>query len=293
MLDRPLIINLAPTGAVADKQRNAAVPIVLEDIVSDVAVCARLGASIAHLHVRNPDGSPSCDAALFAQVLERLRQLPECRDMVLCTTTSGRHGQTVEQRTEVLGLPEGIRPDMASLTLGSLNFVTGASINAPDTVRQIVDRMNDVGIKPELEAFDIGMIEFGKVLIREGRLKPPYYFNLLLGNIDGLQATPQHLGFALSTLPDESIVSVAGIGRFQSVANALGAICCDGVRVGLEDNLWSGSSFASGAVRTAATNESSTKFVTDLCAATGRIIATPDWVRTKLNLARQANHVPA
>ena len=279
MLDPPLIINLAPTGAVADKRKNSLVPITVEDIIADVADCAPLGISIAHLHVRNEDGTPSCDTRLFARLFEGLRNHPQCSQLILCATTSGRHSQTLEQRAAVLDLLPDLRPDMASLTLGSLNFPSGPSVNSPDSIRGLVDRMNDAGVKPELEAFDAGMIEFAKVLIKEGRLKSPCYFNLLLGNIGGLQATPQHLGFALSIMPDNSIVSVAGIGKYQARANALGVVCCDGVRVGLEDNLWLNAD-----ARTPASNELLTRRIVDLCQSTGRSLAAPSWVRTILHL---------
>ena len=279
MLDQPLIINLAPTGAVANAARNPAVPITAGRIVETVAACAELGVTMAHLHVRHADGSPSCDPRHFEAVLGPLRAVRATRDLILCATTSGRHGQTLEQRTAVLRLPEGLRPDMASLTLGSVNFVTGASVNAPDDIRRLVDRMNDAGVKPELELFDLGMIEFAKVLIREGRLKPPYYFNLLLGNISGLQATPLQLGTALAGLPEGSIVSAGGIGRYQLAATALGAVSCDGVRIGLEDNLWVD------ARRTPATNEGAVKRMRDLCATLGRPIATIAEVRARLDLS--------
>jgi len=278
MLDRPLIINLAPTGAVADAAKNPAVPITAERIVDTVAACATLGASIVHLHVRHADGSPSCDPRDFEAVLGPLRAMPETRGLVMCATTSGRHGQTLDQRTAVLELPADLRPDMASLTLGSVNFATGASINLPDDIRRLTDRMNDAGVKPELEVFDLGMIEFAKVLIREGRLKPPYYVNLLLGNISGLQATPLHLGTALAALPDGAIISTGGIGRHQLTATTLGAVSCDGVRIGLEDNLWADAN------RTPATNEGAVQRIRDLCVTLGRPVATAVETRAKLGL---------
>ncbi|MES1201973.1 MAG: 3-keto-5-aminohexanoate cleavage protein [Pseudomonadota bacterium] len=278
-MERPLIINLAPTGAVADASKNPRVPLTLEAIVEDVKACADRGVSMAHIHVRDENGAPSCEPARFARVFEAVRESNTCADVVLIASTSGRHGQTLDQRAAVLHLPADVRPDMGSLTLGSLNFVTGASVNAPDTIRALVDHMNDAGVKPELEVFDVGMIEFAKVLIAEGRIKPPFYFNLLLGNIGALQATPQHLGFALSLLPENSFVSVAGIGRYQRVANALGAVSCDGVRVGLEDNLWADQS-----TRAPASNALLTERVATLCEALGRPIATPQQTRELLAL---------
>jgi len=279
MLNRPLIINLAPTGAVADHNKNSAVPITQAAIVADVVGAARLGASIAHLHVRRDDGVPSTDPKLFAGLIEALRENRETRELALCATTSGRHGQTKEDRAAVLALGGSLRPDMASLTLGSLNFVTGASLNAPDTIRYLVDQMNQNNVKPELEVFDIGMIEFAKLLIAEGRLAPPYYFNLILGNIGGLQATIHHLGFAMSILPDHSIVSVGGVGRNQAPANALGVAGAHGVRVGLEDNLW-----ADWATKSPASNPSLVKSIAEIASALNRKISSAAETRELLQL---------
>lgn len=280
MLNHPLIINLAPTGAVADHRKNSSVPITQEAIVSDVIAAARLGVSIVHLHVRRDDGSPSADPKLFAGLIEALREHSETRELILCATTSGRHGQTIEERAAVLTLPKTSRPDTASLTLGSLNFVNGASVNAPDTIRYLVDQMNLNSIKPELEVFDIGMIEFAKTLIVEGRLAPPYYFNIILGNIGALQATIQHLGFAMSILPDHSIVSVGGVGRSQAVANALGLVGAHGVRVGLEDNLW-----ADWTTKTPANNPSLVKAISDAASALNRKLSGASGTRQLLRLS--------
>jgi 3-keto-5-aminohexanoate cleavage enzyme len=238
MFKRSLIVNFAPTGAVADHTRNPAVPITLDRIVEDVVGATRAGASIAHLHVRNDDASPSCDPACFGKLFAALREHPECANLILCASTSGRHGQSPEERAAVLDLPKVIRPDMASLTLGSMNFPNGPSINAPETARYLARRMKERGVKPELEVFDVGMINFAKTLISEGLLIPPYYFNIILGNIDGLQARASQLTFALGLVPDQSLVSVGGIGRFQFEANVLGMVTADGIRIGLEDNLW-------------------------------------------------------
>lgn len=279
-MDQPLIINLAPTGAVADAAKNPNVPITPAAIIEDVTACAGEGVSVAHVHVRAEDGAPSCDPRLFARVFEGVRSSNSCADTVLCASTSGRHGQTIAQRTAVLDLPADVRPDMASLTLGSVNFMTGPSVNAPDTIRVLLDHMNEAGVKPELEVFDVGMIEFAKVLIGEGRLQAPYYFNLLLGNIVGLQANAQHLGFALSILPPNALVSVAGIGRFQSIANALGAVACDGVRVGLEDNLWMDQR-----TRAPASNTMLVRRIGEISRALGRPIATAAQTREMLGLA--------
>ena len=287
MLETPLIINLAPTGAVADHRKNPNVPIAVDTIAAAVAASAREGASIAHLHVRDSEGRPSCEPALYAALLGRLRADPDCRDLVLCASTSGRHGQTPEQRAAVLALPPEVRPEMASLTLGSLNFPTGPSVNAPDTIRFLADEMTRFGVKPELEIFDLGMVEFAKTLIAEGRLRPPYYFNIILGNIGSLACDVRHLGLVIGLLPQPCIVSIGGVGRHQAAANALGLACADGVRVGLEDNLWE-----SWAMRRPATNPGLVGRIARQAAAFERPISAASQTRAVLDLAPAANHAP-
>ena len=126
---------------------------------------------------------------------------------------------------------------MGSLTLSSLNFNKIASINSPDMIQALADKMKNRGIVPELEAFDAGMINYSKYLIKKGLLEPPHYFNLLLGNIACAQADILYAGL-VRDLPEDSIWSLAGIGddqlKMSSVAIAIGG----GVSVGLEDNIW-------------------------------------------------------
>lgn len=280
MRNHPLIINLAPTGAVADPAKNPAVPIDNKVIAKVAGECLAAGASICHLHVRCPSGAPSCDPALFADLIGAVRAQPGGSNAILCATTSGRHGQSPEERAAVLALPEAVRPDMGSLTLGSLNFPGGASVNAPDTIRFLADRMKQYGVKPELEIFDIGMIEFAKTLIAEGRIAPPFYFNLLLGNVGSLACSIEHVAFAMSQLPQPAIVSLGGIGRCQAPANALGAVAADGVRVGLEDNLW-----AEWSTRSPATNLDGVARAARLADEVGRGVATAAQTRSALGLA--------
>lgn len=280
MFKRSLIVNFAPTGAVADQKKNPAVPTTMHRIIEDVVAARRAGASIAHLHVRSDDASPSCDPDRFGKLFAALRNHPECADLILCASTSGRHGQSPEERAAVLDLPRDVRPEMASLTLGSLNFPSGVSINAPETIRYLAQRMKQRGIKPELEVFDVGMISFAKALINEGLLTPPYYFNIILGNMDGLEASATHLAFALSLLPDQSLVSVGGIGRYQFEATALGMVAADGIRVGLEDNLWA----AWEPTKVPASNAGLIDSCLRVANALGRAIAKPLELREQLAL---------
>jgi len=235
---QPLIINLACTGVVPTRAMNAHVPLSTAEIVDDVARCLALGVQMVHLHARDEQGAPSGDPERYARLIEAIREVPGGREALLCVTTSGRQGSDGAARARVLELDGAARPDMASLTLSSLNFADGASTNAPDTIRHLAACMQQRGIRPELEVFDLGMANFARVLLREGLVTQPLYVNVLLGNIAGAQADMLQLAAILAALPEGCIVSVAGLGRYQLGANGLGLLMADGVRVGLEDNLW-------------------------------------------------------
>lgn len=273
------IINVALTGAVADFRKNANVPIVRETIVEQAVAAHAAGAAIGHFHVRDDDGKPSTDADRFGAVFSELRQREATRAMILCATTSGRHGQTLDQRTAVLRLPKDIRPDMASLTLGSINFVTGASVNDHDTVRRLCERMLEAGVKPELEVFDLGMVVFLHRLIEEGLIAPPFYVNVLLGNLSSAQVNPLHFGTLRSELPADSIVAVAGLGKYQLQATLLGIAAADGVRTGLEDNLWADQQ------RTPASNPALVARAAEIATLAQRRITTAAELRERLALA--------
>jgi 3-keto-5-aminohexanoate cleavage enzyme len=237
-IGKPFIVNLAGTGAIPTRSANPHVPLSHDEIVDDVAGCLEAGVQIVHLHARDADGAQTGDPEPYGRLIQAIRSLPGGRDLVICVTTTGRKDSSLELRSRVLELDGDAKPDMASLTLSSLNFTQTASINPPDTIRRLAQNMQARGIRPELEIFDLGMVNFAGVLMNEGLIDAPAYVNVLLGNIAGAQADPLQLTAMLSRLPADSVVTVAGLGRQQLAANALGLLAADGVRVGLEDNLW-------------------------------------------------------
>lgn len=233
-----LIVNLACTGVIPTRGMSAHVPLTHEEIVADVACCLALGVQMVHLHARDSQGVQTGDPEPYGRLIEAIRALPQGKDAVLGVTTSGRNDPGFESRARVLDLTGSAKPDMASLTLSSLNFVQTASVNAPDTIRRLAQRMLERGIKPELEVFDVGMAHFAKVLLKEGLVEAPLYVNVLLGNIAGAQPDLLQLAAILAALPPDCIVAIAGLGQHQLASNGLGLLVADGVRVGLEDNLW-------------------------------------------------------
>ncbi|MDD3012209.1 MAG: 3-keto-5-aminohexanoate cleavage protein [Candidatus Gastranaerophilales bacterium] len=276
---KKVIINLCPTGSVTNKQMTQYVPQNPDEIIHDILSCCQLGVSIAHIHACSQDGKPTYKKEVYSEIIAGIRS--HRPDLIIVVTTSGRLFSEFEQRSEVLELKNDLKPDMASLTLGSLNFAKYASTNSPELIIKLLEKMRLNDIKPELEIFDVGMINYANYLISKGLLEPPYYFNILLGNIATAQAKIHHLSVILSEIPENSIWSVAGIGTCQKNMNLLGLLTGDGVRVGLEDNIWFDDN-----KDILATNFSLVERVVKMAEIMGRQIATPDEVRERLNLKR-------
>jgi len=277
MTYEPLIVNLAHTGMVAAKADNPAVPESPEEIADDIVRCANAGATIAHVHARDPKGRPTHRKEVFREIVSGVRaRAPE---VIICVTTSGRIVRRVEQRAEALDLDGAEKPDMASLTLGSMNFPRQASLNEPKVIQALADRMKERGIVPELEVFDMGMLDYAKYLIERKVLQEPFYFNFLLGSLGTLAATPLHLSLLAQAVPAGATWAAAGIGRFQLPANAMAVTMGGHVRVGLEDNL-----FMDAAKTQPATNVALVERIVGVARAIGRPIASAREARERIGL---------
>lgn len=237
MLDRKFILNFAPTGLIPTREMTPHVPILPDEIVNEVLNVADLGISMVHIHARDSaSGKPSHDKEVYGEIIGGIRK--KQKDLILCVSTSGRVFNRLDKRSDCLNLEGELKPDLGSLTLSSLNFNKQASVNSPRMIQDLARRMLERGIKPELEVFDLGMINYAKYLIQRGLLQPPYYFNLILGNIACAQADMLHLGLMINELPEESIWSVGAVGDYQLKMNSIAIAAGGGVRVGLEDNIW-------------------------------------------------------
>ena len=272
------VLNFTPTGMVPTRDMTPHVPLSPDEIVAQVLECAQLGANMVHLHARDEDGQPTYEKDVYARIIGGIREVRE--DLVLCVSTSGRVHTELWQRAEVLELDGDLKPDYASLTLSSLNFPRQASINEPSLVRDLAARMLDRGIRPELECFDLGMVNVAHYLIGRELVRPPFYFNLILGNLAGAQATPTALGAMIQALPDDSVWSVGGIGAVQLPAAAMGLAAGGGVRIGLEDNVW-----ADRERTRLASNAGLVHAVTELGGLLGRSPAPAPELRARLGLA--------
>lgn len=279
-----LIINIAPTGMVPTRADSPHVPLTPEAVAADVRRCRDAGASIVHLHPRDEAGAPTQSPVVAARFIQAVREAAP--DIVVCITTSGRLEPSLEARARVLDLDGEVRPEMASLTLGSLNFPKQASVNAPDTIVGLAERMRDRGIVPEWEVFDAGMLDYATYLRSKGLLGNPVYVNLLLGSLGTLSATPLNLALLVERVPEGAAWAATGIGRFQFAVNRLAIAMGGHVRVGLEDNLWFDDD------RTVpATNPRLVERLVAIGRAMGREPATPRLVRDRLGIPEPAGVV--
>jgi len=273
-----LIINFTPTGMIPTKSMTPHVPVSVSEIVEDVHRAVETGITMVHLHAREEQtGLPTFKPEIYGRIIEGIRTFS--RDLVICVSLSGRGIREFEHRSAPLELTGEQKPDMGSLTLSSLNFNKTESVNSPDMIIALASKMMDKGILPELEAFDVGMINYSKYLIHKQLLIPPHYFNLLLGNIACAQADLMIAGLMVRDLPPDSLWSFAGIGDSQLMMNSIAIAAGGGVRVGLEDNIWFDRER-----KQPATNIALLKRIHILADANERKVMTPAELRIKLKL---------
>ena len=272
-----LIINLALTGVVHAKADTPHLPVTPEEIAEDTKLCYDVGASMVHLHARDAEGAPDYRKEIYAEIIQRVRE--RCPEIIVCVSTSGRAFKRFEQRSEALELAEHLKPEMGSLTLGSLNFPAQASVNDPEMIGSLLAKMTQRGIVPELEVFDFGMIDYAKHLLRRDLLQPPLYFNLFLGSLGTVQATPHHLTGLVEELPEGATWGATGVGRSQFRINAMAVAMGGHVRVGLED-----CAFMDLGKSRPATNLRLVERIAGVARSMGRDIATPDEARAIIGL---------
>ena len=226
------IINFTPTGTQTTRE-NSYAPLLPNEIIDEVHEANELGISIVHLHARDEETLKNTyKKETYQKIIEGIKK--HCPELLICVSLTGRNFPELKKRSEVLQL----YPDMGSLTMSSLNFPTGASINEPDMILSLIDEMDKYGVNPEIECFDSGMINYTNYLITKNILKEPQYINIILGNIYNSQSDIQSIASIKSILPKNSKVCFGGIGSQQLRSNIYGLLEADGVRIGLEDNLY-------------------------------------------------------
>jgi 3-keto-5-aminohexanoate cleavage enzyme len=279
MKTEPLIINLAPTGAVPTRSMTPYVPLQPDEIVAEALAAAELGASMVHLHARDKDGRPAWQRDIYARIISGVRERRP--DLVICVSTSGSNFPEFDKRSDVLDLEGDLAPDMASLTLSSMNFAKQANVNAPDMVRALAENMLANGIRPEFEVFDLGMVNYLAHLVDKLGIPGPHYVNLLVGGLASAQDDLLSVAALSSQLPPNSLWTLTGLGAAQVSTPAIAASAAHGVRVGLEDYLWLDRDR-----RQLATNADLIRRVLRLARLVDRPIMTPGGLRARLGLTK-------
>ena len=279
-LKNKTIITVAPTGAWPKKKDNPNVPMTPEEIAEDVYECWKAGAAVAHLHMRDDEGNGIMDPVRFKKTVELIKAHKDC-DIVLNLTTSGDIHADDEIRVAHV---KELKPDMASYDCGSMNWLnSGLFINSPKFLEDCGLLFQELGVKPEIEAFDPGMIANAAYYIKKGVLKTPVHFQFCMGCANGITGTMKNLVFMKEEA--EKLVgaqnftwSCFGVGH-SAMEMLYGAIALGGhIRVGMEDNVL----FSKGVL--ADSNAQFVKRAVEAVKLFGREVATPDEARQLLNL---------
>jgi len=276
----PCIISVAITGSLPRKKDNPAVPVTVAEQVESTHAAYEAGATLVHLHVRNDDESPSSAPERFAQVLDGIRR--HCPLIITQVSTGGRSGAGRER-----GGMLHLRPDMASLASGSVNFPNRVYDNPPELVDWLAGEMLAYGVKPEIEAFDLSMIFQAVALQQAGRIAGPLHVQFVMGIKNAMPVDREVFEFYVRTLHRLAPAATwtgAGIGREQLTlarwSLELGGHC----RTGLEDNV------RLDRATLAPSNAALVRQVAQLCEQAGRPVATPQQARALLRLAPVPEH---
>ncbi|MDI3347546.1 MULTISPECIES: 3-keto-5-aminohexanoate cleavage protein [unclassified Streptomyces] len=290
-----VIITCALTGAGDTVRKSPHVPVTPEQIARNAVEAAAAGAAVVHIHVRDPEtGDPSRDPKLYREVVERIK---ETGTDVVINLTAGMGGDLVIDPddplthlpgTDLVGglerLPhvEDLLPDICTLDCGSLNFGDGSNlyVSTPDMLRAGARRIQELGVRPELEIFDTGQLWFAKQLLAEGLLDAPTVFQLCMGIPWGAPADPGVLQSMVNMLPDGARWASFALGRMQMPWVAQSILLGGHVRVGLEDNLYLGKG-------NKATNAQLVERAVTVTESIGARVATPDEARDALGLKKR------
>jgi uncharacterized protein (DUF849 family) len=285
---RPMVVNVALTGAVPGKADNPRLPVTPEEIAADAIACAEAGASVAHVHVRDEQGAPAHRRDLYERAIASIRE--RAPELIVCVTTSSRVDPDPGARMTALELDGDLRPEMASLTLGSFNFPKSVSANPPQTIVALLERMGELGIRPEFEIFELGMVNTLHALAERGLVPDPPVVNVLLGSLGSAPAFLGDLDRIVERLPGGAEWAAAGIGIFQRPMTIAAAVMDGNVRTGLEDNPRGDGSPGWG-------NVDAVRLAVAAAELAGRQIAAPAEARARFGLAdsptRQADRAGA
>ena len=269
-----VIISAATTGSWPTKTQNPHLPTTPEEIAACAVECGAAGAAIVHIHMRDEQERVTCDPDRYA----RTRQLVEAvgSDVIINMSTGGGAGLTTDE--DRMG-PVALSPEIASFDCGSVNFGERVFINSPQFLNELAMRMDRHRVLPEIECFEPGHVWNALRLIDDGMLKPPFWFQFVLGVRGGSPPTVKQLQHLVEMLPPGAHWSVCGIGRAQLPLGYAALAMGGHVRTGLEDNLW----YRKGVL---ATNPQLVERIARLASELGRPVATPAQTRQLLGLPK-------
>lgn len=271
----PIIITTAITGAIPRKKDNPAVPVTPNEQIESTHAAYEAGSALVHIHVRDKDENPSSSPELFAKVQEGVRK--HCPGMIIQFSTGGR-GRKASERGAALYL----KPDMASLTTGSVNFPTQIYENPPDFIETLCAQMSEFNIKPEIEVFDVAMLYNAINLLKRSLISGPLHVQFVMGITNAMPVRRSLLEFLIKELKElspDATWSAIGMARWQLEVNKWCLELGGHTRTGLEDNLRVGKD------RLAVSNAELVSLVTEVADQFGRRPATPAEARTILGLS--------
>ncbi|HTO96381.1 MAG TPA: 3-keto-5-aminohexanoate cleavage protein [Myxococcales bacterium] len=276
-MSAPAILTAAICGAEVTRDMTPHLPLTARELAEEAVRCRQAGASVIHLHVREDDGTPTQDRAVFQKALDEIRSRT---DVIVQVSTGGAVGMSADQRAQPLDCVPP--PEMASLNAGSLNFGEDVFLNPFPLVREFARRMREKRVVYELECYDVGHVEACLRLAQEGVIELPAHFDFVMGVQGGIAASEENLRFLVSKLPRGCTFNVAGLGKHQLPMAGLALRMGGHARCGLEDNIYLGKGvLAKGSYELVAK-------VADLARAEGREVATPEQAREILRIPRRA-----
>jgi uncharacterized protein (DUF849 family) len=250
MKENRVIITVAVTGSVGDRSKHPALPVTPKEIAESAVEAHAAGASVAHIHVRDPEtGEPSMVFELYQEVVERIRRSSD----ILINLTTGAGARIVPDNSNPVGLGPGttwsspkkrtehvvrLKPELCSIDVGSMNFGPRLFANAVPHIQDMANRIKQAGVKPELEVFDFGHIEIAKNLLEEGLVEKPPVFQLCLGIPWGIPASSKNMLLMKECLPSDAIWAGFGIGPDSFPMVAQSTLLGGQVRIGFEDNFY-------------------------------------------------------
>ncbi len=267
-----LIITAAIVGAEVTRDINPSVPLTPDELAQAAYECCKAGAAIVHLHARDKDGNPTQDKEVFAEIIRLIKD--KC-DIIVQISTGGAVTASVEERLA----PISLKPEMGTLTTGTVNFGNDVFMNSPEYVEKIARALQENGVKPEVEVFEVGMIQNALNLIKKGLLSEPLHFDFVMGVPGAIPGTIKNLLHLSESIPPGSTWTVAGIGRAELPLATMAIMMGGHVRVGYEDNVY----YSRGVL--AESNAQLVERVVRLAKELGREVATPAEARGILGIA--------